>query len=114
MLKNYIFREFVNQKHARMCKFLVWPLVAFIRFGKRTRTTILSFLAHSLKIDTPESYIVLVFTTKVSKHKTSIIIGIILECEPSAISTIYQSLVQSPFISILLKLKRLLLVPATI
>ena len=34
VLKNYIFREFVNQKHARMCKFLVWPLVAFIRFGE--------------------------------------------------------------------------------
>ena len=30
-------REFVNQKHARMCKFLVWPLIA-LDSGKRTRT----------------------------------------------------------------------------
>ena len=37
VLKNYIFREFVNQKHARMCKFLVWPLIA-LDSGKRTRT----------------------------------------------------------------------------
>ena len=85
-----------------------------IRGRGRGRHSVLSFLAYSLKIDTPESFVVLVFTTKVSKHKTSIIIGIILEYEPTAISTIYESLVQSPFISILLELKRLLLVPATI
>ena len=38
VLKNYILREFVNQKHARVFKFLVWPLDA-LDSGKRTRTT---------------------------------------------------------------------------